>query len=298
MCWVSWVKFVCRKPAAPSTVWKKAQPQSSPHLGLMCSVQSVQCGATVRQLCLAVPCSAQVDEATKECVNHNQRNACWGGNCVETLTGGEVGWTPVEPTDRLASPHLRETGKDTVRQETRTGIHRLSEWLEKEIFLIILFWKCTRFWYKQKKVTRWTADAAGGLSSDLRVGAIWRTLTVLSTAPEKRRPLETASAVTLPWCLSRVWVQIMLSMLHTYNTQTQHCCHVWPCTAWLVGWDDGMVSSGIPGTALSEVQPHSAQTDQSRTSHRCSVGFRSGECGAQWCQEHPPTTKPTTDDSD
>lgn len=55
---------------------KKAQPQSSPHLGLMCSVQSVQCGATVRQLCLAVPCNAQVDEATKECVNHNQRNAC------------------------------------------------------------------------------------------------------------------------------------------------------------------------------------------------------------------------------
>lgn len=42
-----------------------------------------------------------------------------------------------------------------------------------------------------------------------------RTLTVLSTAPEKRRPLETARAVTLPWCLSRVWVQIMLSMLHT-----------------------------------------------------------------------------------
>lgn len=41
------------------------------------------------------------------------------------------------------------------------------------------------------------------------------TLTVLSTAPEKRRPLETARAVTLPWCLSRVWVQIMLSMLHT-----------------------------------------------------------------------------------
>ncbi|TNN61635.1 hypothetical protein EYF80_028140 [Liparis tanakae] len=26
-----------------------------------------------------------------------------------------------------------------------------------------------------------------------------RTLTVLSTAPEKRRPLETARAVTLPW---------------------------------------------------------------------------------------------------
>lgn len=44
------------------------------------------------------------------------------------------------------------------------------------------------------------------------------TLTVLSTAPEKRRPLETASAVTLPWCLSSVWVQIMLSMLHTWNT--------------------------------------------------------------------------------
>lgn len=46
------------------------------------------------------------------------------------------------------------------------------------------------------------------------------TFTVLSTAPEKRRPLETASAVTLPWCLSRVCVQIMLSMLHTYNTHT------------------------------------------------------------------------------
>lgn len=46
------------------------------------------------------------------------------------------------------------------------------------------------------------------------------TLTVLSTAPEKRRPLETARAVTLPWCLSRVCVQIMLSMLHTYILQT------------------------------------------------------------------------------
>lgn len=48
-----------------------------------------------------------------------------------------------------------------------------------------------------------------------------RTLTVLSTAPEKRRPLDTARAVTLPWCLSRVCVQIMLSMLHTWITQTQ-----------------------------------------------------------------------------
>lgn len=47
------------------------------------------------------------------------------------------------------------------------------------------------------------------------------TLTVLSTAPEKRRPLETARAVTLPWCLSRVCVQIMLSMLHTWMAQTQ-----------------------------------------------------------------------------
>lgn len=43
------------------------------------------------------------------------------------------------------------------------------------------------------------------------------TFTVLSTAPEKRRPLETARAVTLPWCRSSVWVQIMLSMLHTYG---------------------------------------------------------------------------------
>lgn len=119
--------------AGPSTVWKKhSRRPLHTLLGLMeCSIQSVQCGATVRQLCLAVPCNAQVDEATKECVNHNQRNACWGGDCVETLTGGEVGWTPVEPTVRLACPHLRETGKDTVRQETRTGIHRLSEWLEK-----------------------------------------------------------------------------------------------------------------------------------------------------------------------
>lgn len=30
------------------------------------------------------------------------------------------------------------------------------------------------------------------------------TFTVLSTAPEKRRPLETARAVTLPWCRSSV----------------------------------------------------------------------------------------------
>lgn len=73
--------------------------------------------------------------------------------------------------------------------------------------------------------------------------ATCRTLTVLSTAPEKRRPLETARAVTLPWCLSRVWVQIMLSMLHTYVTHT----NIWSlnsgtsCTlavCWWVGGED------------------------------------------------------------
>lgn len=43
------------------------------------------------------------------------------------------------------------------------------------------------------------------------------TFTVLSTAPEKSRPRDTARAVTLPWWRSRVCVQIMLSMLHTWG---------------------------------------------------------------------------------
>lgn len=43
------------------------------------------------------------------------------------------------------------------------------------------------------------------------------TFTVLSTAPEKSRPRDTASAVTLPWCRSRVCVHIMLSILQTWG---------------------------------------------------------------------------------
>lgn len=41
------------------------------------------------------------------------------------------------------------------------------------------------------------------------------TFTVLSKAPEKMRPLDTARQATEPWCRTRVCVQIMLSMLHT-----------------------------------------------------------------------------------
>lgn len=41
-------------------------------------------------------------------------------------------------------------------------------------------------------------EEARSMARRMRGGAVRYTLTVLSTAPEKRRPLETARAVTLP----------------------------------------------------------------------------------------------------
>ena len=44
------------------------------------------------------------------------------------------------------------------------------------------------------------------------------TLTVLSTEPEKRRPLETANVWTAPWCRTNAWVQMLSwSRRHTCN---------------------------------------------------------------------------------
>ena len=50
-----------------------------------------------------------------------------------------------------------------------------------------------------------------------KVNESYSTLTVLSTAPENILPLETARQATLPWCLTNVWEQIMLSMLQAWK---------------------------------------------------------------------------------